>query len=70
MEEELVFSEEDDAIEKDLFRQHAFSSESKVIGGVNGFGSLPYQIKSQKTLIVDENIVVEQGNEWLSKILD
>mmetsp|Transcript_8247 Transcript_8247/g.15531 ORF Transcript_8247/g.15531 Transcript_8247/m.15531 type:complete len:452 (+) Transcript_8247:85-1440(+) len=72
MEEELVFSEDDDAIEKELFRRHAFSSESNkvIIGGVNGFGSLPYQIKSRKTIIVDESIAVEKGNEWLSKILN
>lgn len=69
MEEELIFSQDDDAIEKELFRQHAFSSDSKVIGGVNGFGSLPYHIKSQKTVVFDENIAERKGNEWLSKIL-
>jgi len=67
-EEKLVFSSDDEYIENELYRRHAISSDAKTVGGVNGFGSLPYQIKSGQVALLDEEIAAERKQTWLNNI--
>lgn len=69
VEEQLIISDDDVAIENELFQRHAFESDAKVMGGVNGFGSLPYQVKSRKVVMHDEEVVAKHQNQWLSTLL-
>lgn len=67
-EEELLFSSGDKNIENEMYKRYAFSSDVKIIGGVNGFGSLPYHIKSKKLAFLDEDSATDQKQTWLNNI--
>ena len=57
-EEKLILSQKDRNVEEDLFVRHKSSENNNaVMNGVNGFGSLPYWIKSRKLMMEsDEKI--------------
>ena len=70
-EETLLELKGQDSIDLDLFEKYSKKDvEDCIMGGVNGFGSLPYMIKSKKLLMENERHVERIRKEWLDKILD
>lgn len=69
-EEILKLSSGDKDMDAEIYRRHAFDCEVKTMGGVNGFGSLPYQIKSRKVVMRDEAMVDDRGQKWLDNVLN
>ena len=58
--ERLKLSRGDKEIDSKLSERHSVAIKYKSVGGVNGFGSLSYQISPKKIVMLDE---VE--NDWL-----
>lgn len=69
-EETLLELEGQDTIDFDLFQKYSkHDVEDCIVGGVNGFGSLPYIIKSQKVLMENEAHFDRLRKEWLNEII-
>lgn len=69
-EEELILSTKDQNVAEDLYRRHISSENNDaVMDGVNGFGSLPYWIKSSKLIMDSEENIERAKNRWLDNIL-
>jgi len=69
-EEELILSTEDKNVAEDLYMRHISSENNDaVMDGVNGFGSLPYWIKSCKLIIESEENIEQARNKWLDNML-
>ena len=43
--------------------------EDRIVDGINGFGSLPYTIKSHAILFDDEETIRKRKQEWLEQYL-
>ena len=69
-EEELILSQKDRNVEEDLFVRHKSSENNNaVMNGVNGFGSLPYWIKSRKLIMESDEKIEQARSSWLGNIL-
>lgn len=69
-EEELILSQKDRNVEEDLFVRHKSSENNNaVMNGVNGFGSLPYWIKSRKLIMESDEKIEQARSRWLGNIL-
>ncbi len=69
LEEILPSLESEEDTNRKLFLDHTSEEVFGSVDGVNGFGSLPYRIKSQTKLIEDQDKIEERGKEWLRSIL-
>ncbi|GFH59003.1 hypothetical protein CTEN210_15479 [Chaetoceros tenuissimus] len=61
-EEELVFSEQEKNVERQIYERHAHDLDTSLLGGVNGFG-MPYSFKSTKLVLEDEDLALEEKKE-------
>jgi len=69
-EEELVHSEKDDNVAEDFYkRQISSENNNAVMDGVNGFGSLPYRIRSCRLIMENEENIKQARDKWLNSIL-
>ncbi len=68
-EETLRLSRGDEEMDNELFQRHTSKHEVESMGGVNGFGSLPYKIKRRKMVLVDEQVVRRERESWLRGII-
>lgn len=82
-EEELVVSHDDEVSERNLFEKHTAIEEEQNeepkneisdisrtrINGVNGFGSLPYVIKSKRYIVQDEDVWEDERRSWIENEL-
>jgi hypothetical protein len=72
-EETLTLSHGDRDLEEKLYRRHAMSGtngrKSSIMDGVNGFGSLPYEIKSRHLFLPDEKAFENEKEAWIDKIV-
>ena len=73
-EETLTLSHGDRDLEDEMYRRNAISSnangsKSSTMDGVNGFGSLPYEIKSRNLFLPDEKAFENEKEAWVNKIV-
>lgn len=69
LEEILPPLESEEDTNRKLFLDHTSEEVFGSVDGVNGFGSLPYRIKSRTKLIEDQDRIEERGKKWLRSIL-
>ncbi len=69
LEEKLVMSKEDEDINNTLFLRLTDEKQILSMDGVNGFGSLPYMIKSRTKLMDDEVVFEKRNRDWLKRIV-
>ena len=77
IEETLTESEKDRILDDELFMKHTtgaiLNNDDQdldiVVDGVNGFGALPYRIKSRRSLLRDESQIKKENDEWLMNLI-
>jgi len=70
-EESLPYTEKEQKVDALLLQRHVIEEkDDEEIGGVNGFGSLPYSIKSKRMIMESEEIVEKRRRQWLETIID
>ena len=75
-EETLIETKEDIALDTMLRERHVgpgrnggMGVDETIINGVNGFGSLPYFVKSKCVVAESEEIIKQDGQQWFESIL-
>jgi 20S proteasome subunit beta 2 len=68
-EDTLVLSDRERLIDEDAHKRH-IKVDCAQIGGVNGFGALPYEIKSRKTLMTSEVSKALHQRKWIESVLN
>lgn len=68
-EQTIVISDEEALIGEDAHKRH-IKSDGAQIAGVNGFGALPYEIKSRKTLVTSEVSKALDQRKWIEHVLN
>eukprot|EP00957_Ditylum_brightwellii_P043590 3304239-Ditylum_brightwellii.AAC.1 len=70
-EESLPYTEKEQKVDALLLQRHVIEEkDDEEIAGVNGFGSLPYSIKSKRMIMESEEIVEKRRRQWLETIID
>lgn len=68
-EDTLLLSDTERLIDEDVHKRH-IKVDCAEIGGVNGFGALPYEIKSRKTLMTSEVSKALHQRKWIEYVLN
>jgi len=67
-EEHLVVNERDNLTEDILYQRHS-KDDDGIMGGVNGFGSLPYHIRSKRKIVENEMKTEQEKKKWIRQKL-
>ena len=70
LEQSLPRDKGDQNIDKMLLLEHILRSSAHSMNGVNGFGTVPYRIKSQVKVMEDESFIERNNREWIKNIID
>jgi 20S proteasome subunit beta 2 len=69
-EETITMSDGEVLIGEDAHKKHIKPDSLAQIGGVNGFGALPYEIKSRKMLVKSEFSKVLHQRKWMEHVIN
>lgn len=69
-EETIAMSDGEALIGEDAHKKHIKPDSPAQIGGVNGFGALPYEIKSRKMLVKSEVSKALHQRKWIEHVLN
>lgn len=68
-EEMLLLSQDDNTVAEYIHNRH-INPDTTSVGGVNGFGALPFEVQSRKILVLNEAHIDMHRRKWIQDVIN